>query len=125
MSPSPLTIEFFDPARNPTVLPVYTIVAVYAEDPAEPHPADGGAQLDRMTVLDNGDFLIEFTSSAGTTYAVEYSHDMTTWHRVVPAVTANANRTQWIDSGPPKTASHPATAPMRYYRIVELAEAGG
>jgi len=45
---------------------------------------------------------------------------MRNWHRVVPAVTANTKRTQWIDSGPPKTVSHPSAVPARSYRIVIL-----
>jgi hypothetical protein len=34
-------------------------------------------------------------------------------------VKASSNRLQWIDNGPPKTASHPSEAPTRFYRMVE------
>ncbi len=32
------------------------------------------------------------------------------------------NRTQWIDRGPPRTASAPALQNIRFYRILLLAE---
>ncbi len=109
-----LTVEFFRPSLDPRFEPAYSIAAVYAEDPPQPAPPE------RVLVLADGDFLIEFPSTPGTTYAIEYSHDMTTWHRVAPVITANANRTQWIDSGPPKTTSPPASVARRYYRIATL-----
>lgn len=115
-----LTIEFFRPNLDPVISPTYSIEALYSEDSAEPAAAKTGADLDRILWLENGDFLIEFSSTPGATYAIEYSHDMNEWHRVVPAITASANRTQWIDAGPPKTSSHPSSVTKRYYRIIEL-----
>ena len=115
-----LTVEFFRPSLDPRFEPAYSIAAVFAEDPRQPAAGDAGAAAERVQVLADGDFLIEFASTPGTAYAIEYSHDMTIWHRVSPVITANANRTQWIDSGPPKTVSPPATVARRYYRIATL-----
>ena len=51
---------------------------------------------------------------------ISVGNDMVEWHRVAPVISATANRTQWIDSGPPKTSSHPSNAAKRYYRLVNL-----
>ncbi|QJE96861.1 SUMF1/EgtB/PvdO family nonheme iron enzyme [Luteolibacter luteus] len=117
-----LTIEFFHPGRNPSFAPTYTISSVLAVAPTEPAVADGGSGPTRVVVLENRDMLLEFNSVPGSAYAIEYTHDGTLWHRAEPSVTASSNRTQWIDSGPPKTSAHPSTEPVRYYRIVTLPE---
>lgn len=70
--------------------------------------------------LYNGRFLIEFSATPGRRYEVQYSHDMTTWKSATPTITAPADRVQWLDDGPPKTESPPASVPMRCYRVVEL-----
>ena len=117
-----LVIEFFQPARGTSFNPSYSVVAVLAASPEEPDPAAGGGEPNRLVVLGSGEVMVEFDSVPGGVYAIEYSRNLTLWHRVQPTVTASANRTQWIDAGPPKTASHPSTEPIRYYRIVTLAE---
>lgn len=115
-----LTIEFHRPNLDPNFTPTYSIEAAFAEDPPEPAVAPAGSAIDRMLILGSGDILVEFTTTPGAIYAIEYSHDMQIWHRVVPSITANANRAQWIDSGPPKTISHPSSVDRRYYRVVTL-----
>jgi hypothetical protein len=64
--------------------------------------------------------LVEFSTVPGQVYAIQYSSDMVTWLTAVPAITAPANKVQWIDSGPPKTVSNPAQQPVRYYRVILL-----
>jgi hypothetical protein len=85
-------------------------------------PAVSGTimNISRMIVLSNGSVLVEFSTIPGQIYAIQYSSDMVTWRTAVPAITAPANRVQWIDSGPPKTDSNPAQQPARYYRVVLL-----
>jgi hypothetical protein len=64
-------------------------------------------------------FLIEFTTIPGRTYTIIYSEDGgATWNAATPSLTANANRTQWYDDGPPKTGSKPLSNPSRLYRVV-------
>jgi uncharacterized repeat protein (TIGR01451 family) len=118
-----LAIEFFRPSLDPDFTPHYEIELLPAPE-TEPAAASGGIPVTRNQMLSNGDYLIEIASIPGAVYAVEYSHDMTAWTRVVPSVTAPANRLQWIDNGPPKTASHPSTAPARYYRFVLISNPG-
>jgi hypothetical protein len=63
-------------------------------------------------------FVIEFATVPGHTYTVLYSEDMQTWKAATPSFTANANRTQWYDDGPPKTESKPLSGGSRCYRVV-------
>jgi hypothetical protein len=64
-------------------------------------------------------FVIEWTSVPGRTYTIIYSDDnMANWRVVTPTVTANANRTQWYDDGPPKTVSKPLSVTSRLYRVI-------
>ena len=63
--------------------------------------------------------VIEFASIPGRVYTVVYSDDnMLTWVEAVPSITANANAVQWIDAGPPKTESMPASVTSRFYRVI-------
>lgn len=112
-----LSVEFFRPSLDPDFTPEYEIELLPVPE-TEPASATTGIPVTRNQRLSNGDHLIEIASIPGAVYAVEYSHDMTAWTRVMPSVTAPANRLQWIDNGPPKTANHPATVPSRYYRFV-------
>lgn len=119
------SLEYFLPARNLGFHPTYSVVAIFADPIAPPPAASAGTEVPRIVVLPKGSVLIEFPTRPGAIYAVEYSDDMARWERVVPEVTASANRTQWIDSGPPKTSSHPASVPSRFYRFVETAPPAG
>ena len=114
-----LVLEFSSPGRGAGFTPVYTIESVFLDTPERPEGGDQGSPILRLVSLENGDMLLEFGTVAGTRYAVEYSSDMTRWIRATPEVVAVANRTQWIDSGPPKTGSHPSEVESRYYRVVE------
>jgi hypothetical protein len=76
--------------------------------------------ISQSIVRGDGSVLVEFNAVAGQMYAVQYSSDMMTWRTAVPAITAPANQVQWIDAGPPKTDSSPASQPQRFYRVVHL-----
>jgi hypothetical protein len=82
-------------------------------------PAGPILQLDRAPFLSDGQLAIEFASTPGASYVVEYSADMQTWQAAVPAIVATGTRVQWIDSGPPKTASAPGSPGQRFYRVVQ------
>ncbi|MBC8126944.1 MAG: cadherin-like domain-containing protein [Gloeobacteraceae cyanobacterium ES-bin-144] len=111
-----LSVEFFRPSLDPKFTPVYEIELLPIPE-TQPVSIAGDIPVTRNQMLSNGDFLIEIASTPGVVYAVEYSHNMTRWTRIVPSITAPANRLQWIDNGPPKTASHPSTVAARYYRF--------
>jgi hypothetical protein len=64
-------------------------------------------------------FVIEFPTIPGKSYTIIYSEDLVTWKIATPAITANANVTQWYDDGPPKTDKKPASVSSRYYRVIQ------
>jgi formylglycine-generating enzyme required for sulfatase activity len=117
-----LSLEFHHPSRSTNFDPAYAISGVFASSPEQPATATDGAVPNRIERLANHDMLIEFATIPGRMYAIEYSDDMEVWQRVIPLVSATNNRTQWVDAGQPKTASHPSTKAARYYRIVPLTE---
>ena len=113
-----LLLEFY---RSNRVEFVATNFEVSPVGLARPTPPSGTiVQLDRDPFLFNGMLVIEFASVPGRTYVVEYSADMRTWSVAVPPVTAAGTRVQWVDAGPPKTASPPGPPGQRFYRVVQL-----
>jgi hypothetical protein len=64
--------------------------------------------------------LIEFQSIPGHTYSVLYSDDSSFTNTLVaqPSIVAPADRTQWIDDGPPKTISAPTNVSSRFYQVL-------
>jgi len=71
--------------------------------------------------MTNGMVLIEFPSVSGTSYTVVYSDNLsfTNWQIAPPSIVAPANRTQWMDYGPPTTTNAPASASTRFYRVFQ------
>jgi hypothetical protein len=67
----------------------------------------------------NDDMLIEFPSITNRTYTVVYSDNVLFSNAMMamPSIVAPANRTQWIDYGPPTTVSHPTNTAIRFYRV--------
>ena len=65
----------------------------------------------------SGKILVEFYSTPGRTYAVQYSTNMISWQTADPFIIAPANYVQWYDQGPPETETLPD---IRYYRVFEL-----
>jgi len=112
-----LAVEFFQASLEGDFTPAYTLELLpFAE--ILPSAGAGGIAVERMEKLSDGQgFLIEIGATPGTTYTVEYSDNMIDWIRVVPSVVAPANRLQWIDNGPPKTASAPDDNTQRFYRF--------
>ena len=96
--------------------------AVAVPNLAPPPVATVGTNLSISRIVHlatNGDVLIEFPSITNRTYIVVYSDNVLFSNAMIapPAIIAPANRTQWIDYGPPTTTSHPTNAPSRFYRV--------
>jgi hypothetical protein len=112
-------LEFYVPDRHP-FSDTLEAQAVF--------PADGQANLTGGVPIDKSffdyriagepRFVIEFASIPGRTYTVVYSSDLRNWKAATPSITANANRTQWYDDGPPKTTGKPLSAGSRYYQVI-------
>jgi len=115
-----LVIEYYRANRQPFTQPTYFPTVII---PPVSRPQGGLLSVDRALLLQNGRVLIEFSAKAGKRYVVQYNTngtDTTTWLTADPAITAGANRVQWLDDGPPKTVSPPGGVGNRLYRVVEL-----
>ena len=117
-----LILEYISADRQPASFTPEITVEVVLEPPPDTAPdAAGSFALERVMRLPEGNLLLEFSSEPGRHYAIEYADDGTRW-RSSPAVVLSAgSRTQWIDRGPPRTTSPPATQSSRFYRVRLLA----
>lgn len=118
-----LVLEYFSPNRIPVPLGTIALEAVAIIPQSQTVP-DGDSIPVRLAALPDGRVLIEFASDAGGRYRVVYSAaaSFTNSLVAVPDVEAPANRTQWIDEGPPKTASRPAGSGTRFYRVLQVSQ---
>ena len=114
------TLEFYVPDRKPFT---NTLEAqAFIPGPAGTN-AGAGVLIDHtfmdLRLANSPRFVIEWASVPGKTYTIIYSDTGSApWFVATPSVTANANRTQWYDDGPPKTASNPMAIPSRFYRVI-------
>jgi len=112
-----LIIEYCSPLR---VMP-YPILQAQLVPPSTTASFTGTQQhINRVLMLANGTFLVEFMSVANRLYAIQYSSDLQNWKSAVPPITGTGNWIQWIDNGQPKTESSPTSVEHRYYRLIEL-----
>jgi hypothetical protein len=88
-----------------------------------PNPLTIGTNVNitRIVELANGNMLIEFPSALGRAYTVVYSDNVLFSNAMIapPVIVAPANRTQWIDYGPPTTANAPLNTGARFYRVFQ------
>lgn len=110
-----LTIEYFVPDRS---IPSGTLTFEAVEPPPPFDPAGTVQEIIRSLRLADGSFLIDFATSAGRTYYLQYSADLNDWRTARPPVSGSGGGMQWVDNGPPKTESHPSTQPNRFYRVL-------
>ncbi len=96
--------------------------AVPSSDWTPPSATGTSTNLDisRIVELTNGNMLIEWPTTPGKTYTVIYSDNVSFSNATIapPPIVAPANRTQWIDYGPPATRSVPTNA-ARFYRVFQ------
>lgn len=111
-----LVLEIFLPTRTPVANPVLGAAAITATTNAPPTTLP--PNLTRIVDLGGGSVLVEFESVPGRSYTVVYADNVTFTNALAaqPPVVAPANRTQWIDDGPPKTISR-ITNGLRFYRV--------
>jgi hypothetical protein len=81
-------------------------------------PTSSGTPISGMA-YGAGGFLIKFAATIGKTYTVLYSDDVTFTNALTaqPSIVAPATQVQWIDNGPPKTATNPGA--QRFYRVIQ------
>ena len=116
-----IVLEYYSANRAPVEMNPQLSTEVVLNPPNLTVPAgDPGLTIDRITDLPGGAMMIEFASTPGRRYQVQYSHDGATWQASLPQIRAASNRTQWTDRGLPRTDSHPATHASRMYRVREI-----
>jgi len=108
-------IEYYVPSR---VLPYPTLIPQLVTPSSRGNAVGIRQHIDRGVLLPEKTFLIEFSSVSNRLYNVQYSSDLQNWQTAFPAITGNGTHIQWIDNGQPKTASSPATQPVRFYRLL-------
>jgi hypothetical protein len=113
-----LTFTFFHPRRTVFVPPVYE--AVYGPWSTPLPPSGPTLAIERTVPLPDGSLLIEFASTPGLRYAIEYGSEPNVWLNVPGTILAGGTRTQWIDAGPPATPALPGTTGTRFYRVIQL-----
>lgn len=111
----PLLLEYFVPKRTAVPDPILSAVGIPAADLTAPTNL---APSIRPVGLTNGGFMIEFQSIPGRSYTILYADNSSFSNALTaqPVVVAPADRTQWIDSGPPKTVSPSSNS--RFYRVL-------
>lgn len=113
-----MLLEYFIPTRVAVTNPVLTAFAV----PPVNLTASTNLSLSitTFTNLSGGRWLVEFQSVPGRSYTVLYFDNLVSaWSAAQPAIIAPADRTQWIDNGPPKTSTHPSNTTFRLYRVLQ------
>jgi uncharacterized repeat protein (TIGR01451 family) len=78
-------------------------------------------KISRLVRLADGNLLLEFPSVLGRKYTVVYADNVSFSNAMIapPAITAPANRVQWIDYGPPATTSATTNSAARFYRVFQ------
>ncbi|YCM43784.1 PQQ-binding-like beta-propeller repeat protein [Verrucomicrobiaceae bacterium 227] len=113
-----LTLEYHSPITRHPPTPLLAVTNI-APIPDLPIPI-GQRKPNRITHLSDQSILLEFTSEPGKRYRIQYSYDMTSWISSPIIIESTANRTLWLDQGPPKTDQHPSASPGKFYRILEI-----
>jgi len=116
-----LILEYYAEDRRSPLRPELSI-ALHDEPPPPPSTGDRFA-IDRNLFLADDAFLIEFPSTPGCSYEVQYTDHQGRWVPSPVPVRATTTRVQWIDRGPPRTQSPPPAAGSRLYRVVKTADA--
>jgi hypothetical protein len=114
-----LTLEYLVPDHATVPAAFYSLAVT---DPvALIVPANFGKSLsiDLTRFLSNS-VIVEFSTKLGSHYFLQYADTLegvSTGKVVFPAVVGTGSRVQWIDNGPPKTAT-PPTNQHRFYRVL-------
>lgn len=119
-----LVLEYASADRRATAISPLITVEVVLAPPGDPAAEDAATfAIERVLRLpDAGGVLLEFGSAAGRLYIVQYSEDGADWQSSPVQLRGAGSRTQWIDRGPPRTASPPAADRLRFYRVLLIVE---
>ena len=117
-----IILEYYSPTRAPVEINPQLSTEVILNPLDLTVPAGGeGLAVVNLTRLTGGEMLLEFTTTPGRRYEVQFSRDGQSWQASLPSIRAASNRTQWLDRGLPRTDRHPAQDTSRFYRVREVA----
>jgi len=68
----------------------------------------------------DGGISLTFNAEPGRTYRVQYSDDASDWKTCADPILAGTSSEKWVDHGPPRTGSSPASSRSRFYRILRI-----
>ena len=86
------------------------------------NPGTNLVALNIQQVLADKTVMLIFNTETNHTYYIQYTSTIgeeSSWQTAVPGVVGNGTYIPWVDSGPPKTATHPGTVAARYYRLIQ------
>ena len=113
-----LTLEYYIP--NNRLLPLAPVFSYKVVAPLAPLKPVGtvlaGVSVRR---LPNRQYILDFASSKGARYYVQYSSDNKNWTTVIPTLTGTGGHIVWLDNGPTKTISNSLSISNRFYKIIK------
>ena len=116
-----ILLEYYSANRQPVEITPQLSTEVVLDPPNLAVPGAAAAfRIDVVKPLPGGGVLLEFPTTPGRRYQVQYSGDDENWQASLPTIRAAGNRTQWLDRGLPRTDSHPSAHPSRFYRVALL-----
>ena len=116
----PLSVEYYVSDRVTTPKPRLVVEIVTGGYPVTPAGLVLSADRSQFNTA-TGRFVVDFSSIAGKTYYIQYSSSPAgPYDTSFPGVAGTGGRLQWVDTGPPRTTSLPASAGSRFYRILQV-----
>ncbi len=114
----PLDVEYYVSDRVTSPKPRLVVEVVTGGYPVAPA---GTVLTPDRTEFHLGRFKIDFMSSAGKTYYIQYSASAGgPFDTSFPGIAGTGGRLQWVDTGPPRTSSLPTGAGTRFYRLLQV-----
>ncbi len=112
-----LKLEFYTTTRS-LPNPFSPTLKVTTLPTSEVSSTDSSGVQPRIRMLPpNNNVLLEWDSTLGQWYRIKYSSDLVNWYDCPVPVQGVANRTQWVDDGPPFTNVPPSSVGARYYKL--------
>ena len=113
-----MLLKFF--VTNRQAVTNFTLSAVEVPLFIPPVPSGSPVTVTKIINYAPGQPLIEFPSTNGQSYTLVYSDNpgFLNPRPSQPAIVGRANRVQWIDDGPPATATAVSNVTARFYRVI-------
>jgi hypothetical protein len=114
----PMSVEYYVSDRVTSPKPRLVVEVVTGGFPVA--PAGTTLTPDRAE-FHQGRFKVDFLSTAGKTYYIQYSASaLGPFETSFPGLAGTGGRIQWVDTGPPRTTSLPTAAGTRFYRLLQV-----